>query len=416
MSRRRCVSPDRAIAARHAAARLLRDARRAVGDDVAEAVDWAFSQMPDSLGARRLKIQQLVDQGDLESASVLVAQGLLRRPTDASLTLWRARILYQQEQFEQCARELRIVLARRPHHFATLELAGLAARKLNAPLRAASFFARAEARRPGDVPTRHLLVEAWIDEGRLDKAGCVLSGIDSPPARLSAKYLRAQGRLLEAAEALETAFGRGRGDEDEAVVCDLITILEESGNMARLRRLLERIDVRQPAALARAGLAWLWLGEFRLAAVRAARLARVPGFRSRGLLVLLVASALLQRPTLVERALARLRRSDDEIDPKVVAEAWCRGLMGRLLQAQCNPRQAGADPQAGQLGSLLREAADVFDQQLTTAAGLLPARRRELQQCQIVCQAGLRLTFAAPPKPTPVGRAGRSGQAPAVAA
>ncbi|MCH8315125.1 MAG: hypothetical protein IIA64_04050 [Planctomycetes bacterium] len=318
MSRRRCVNPDRAIAARHAAARQLREARRAVGDDSAEAVDWAFSQLPDSLGARRMKIQQLVDQGDLESASVLVAQGLLQRPTDPSLTLWRARILYRREEFEQCARELRLVLARRPHHFATLGLAGLAAHRLNAPVRAASFFARAEARRPGDVPTLHLLVDAWIDAGRLDKAGRVLSRIDSPPARLSAKYLRAQGRLLEAAEALETALGRGRSDEDEAVLCDLITILEESGNMARLRRVLERIDVRQPAALARAGLAWLWLGEFRTAAVRTARLARVPASRSMGLLVLLVASAMLQRPTLVERALGRLRRIDDAIDPDVV--------------------------------------------------------------------------------------------------
>ncbi len=417
MSRRRCASPDRAIAARHAAARLLREARRAVADDVAEAVDWAFSQLPDSLGARRLKIQQLVDQGDLESASVLVAQGLLQRPTDASLTLWRARILYRQEQFEQCARELRLVLARRPHHFATLGLAGLAAHRLNAPVRAASFFARAEARRPGDVPTCQSLVEAWIEAGRLDKAGRVLTRITSPPARLLAKYLRAQGRLLEAAEALETALGRGRGDEDEAVLCDLITILEESGNMARLRRVLERIDVRQPAALARAGLAWLWLGEFHTAAVRTARLVRVPGSRPMGLLVLLVASALLQRPTLVERALGRLRRSDDAIDPDVVADAWCRGLMGRLLQAQCNPRQAGADPHAGQLGSLLRAADRVFEQQLATATGLSTAHRRELKQCQAVCQEGLQLTVAASPKPPAgAGRAVHSRQAPAVAA
>lgn len=416
MSHRRCASPDHAIAARHAAARLLREARRAVENDVAEAVDWAFSQLPDSLGARRLKIRQLVDQGDLESASVLVAQGLLRRPTDASLTFWRARILYRQEQFERCARELRLVLARRPHHFATLGLAGLTARQLNAPLRAASLFARAAARRPGDVPTRQWLVEVWIDAGRLDKAGRVLSGIDSPPARLSAKYLRAQGRLLEAAETLEAALGRGRGEEDEAVLCDLITILEESGNMARLRRVLEHIEVRQPAALARAGLAWLWLGEFRTAAVRTARLVRLPGSRSMGLLVLLVASALMQRPTLMERALGRLRRSDDEIDPKVVAEAWCRGLMGRLLQAQCDPRQAGADPYAGQLGRLLREAADVFDQQLATATGLSPAHRRDLKQCHAVCQEGLPLTVAASPKLPPASQAARSRRAPAVAA
>jgi hypothetical protein len=136
-----------------------------------------------------------------------------------------------------------------------------------------------------------------------------------------------------------------------------------------------------------------------------------------GLLVLLVASALLQRPTLVERALGRLRRSDDAIDPAVVADAWCRGLMGRLLQAQCNPRQAGADPHSGQLGSLLQAADHVFEQQLATATGLSPAHRRELQQCQAVCQEGLQLTVvAASPKPAPAGQAARSRQAPAVAA
>ena len=186
--------------------------------------------------------------------------------------------------------------------------------------------------------------------------------------------------------------------------------------MARLRRLLKHIEVRQPAALARAGLAWLWLGEFRTAAVRTARLTRVPGSRSMGLLVLLVASALLQRPTLVERVLGRLRRSDDEIDPKVVAEAWCRGLMGRLLQAQCNPRQAGADPYAGQLGRLLREAAKVFDQQLATAIGLTAAHRRDLKQCRAVCQEGLQLTTTASPKLPPARQAARSRRVPAVAA
>ena len=186
--------------------------------------------------------------------------------------------------------------------------------------------------------------------------------------------------------------------------------------MPRLRRLLERIDVRQPAALARAGLAWLWLGEFRTAAVRTARLTHVPGSRSMGLLVLLVASAMLQRPSLVERALGRLRRSEDAVDPNVVADAWCRGLMGRLLQAQCNPRQAGADPHAGQLGSLLRAAERVFEQQLATTTGLSTAHRRKLKQCQAVCQEGLQLTVAASPKLPPPGRAIRSREAPAVAA
>jgi len=151
---------------------------------------------------------------------------------------------------------------------------------------------------------------------------------------LSAKYLRAQGRLLEAAEVLETALGRDQdqGDEHESILCDLIDVLEESGNMARLRRTLERIDVGQPTALARAGLAWLWLGEFRTAAVRSAKLARTEGFCCTGSVVLLVAAAMLQRPKLVERVLGRLRRGDDPIDPEVVADTWCRGLMG-----SCSP-------------------------------------------------------------------------------
>ncbi len=416
MNRRRCVNQDRTVVERHAAARLLRKARQADPRDAAEMVDWAFSQLPDSLPARRLRIQQLVDQGDLESASVLVAQGLLQRPTDASLTLWRARILYRQDAFEQCARELRLVLARRPHHFVTLRLSGLTALKLNAPLRAASFLVRAEARRPGDVRTREALVEAWIDAGRFDEARRVLSRIDCPPAQLSAKYLRAQGRLLEAAEALDTALARYQGDEHESILCDLIDVLEESGNMARLRRTLEGIDVGQPTALARAGLAWLWLGEFRTAAVCTAKLTRVPGACCTGLVVLLVAAAMLERPMLVERVLGRLRRGDDPIDPNVVADSWCRGLMGRLLQSQCNPRQAGADPHAGQLGRLLRLAERNFQQQLASDEGLSIADRRELKHHQDVCREGLQLTLETTAAHVPAVQTRNSRQAAAVAA
>ena len=394
-----------------------------------------------------------------------MAQGLLQRPTDASLTLWRARILHRQEAFEQCARELRLVLARRPHHFATLRLSGLTALKLNAPLRAASFLARAEVQRPRDVPTKHALVEAWLDARRFNEARDVLSRIDHPPAQLSANYLRVTGRLLEAAETLETALAQDQGDEHEPMLCELIDILEESGNMAWLRRTLQRIDTRQPVALARAGQAWLWLGlglleaaetletalaqdqgdehepmlcelidileesgnmawlrrtlqridtrqpvalaragqawlwlgEFRTAAVRTSKLVREPGFGCSGLVVVLVAGAMLQRPKLAERALERLRCSDDPIDPKLVADTWCRGLMGRLLQSQCNPRQAGADPHTGQLGRLLGVAERTFQEQLASDTDLSNAGRIELKRRQAICLEGLQLTVETMP-------------------
>ena len=259
-------------------------------------------------------------------------------------------------------------------------------------------------------------MEAWINAGRFEEAGKVLSQMDCPPARLSAKYLRAQGRLLEAVETLQTALDRDQGDEHEPMLCDLIDLLEESGNVARLRRTLQRIEVDQPTALARAGLAWLWLGEFHAAAVRSARLARVEGSSCTGLVVLLVAATMLRRPTLVERALRRLRRSDEPIDRNVVADAWCRGLMGRLLQSQRNPRNAGADPQTGQLGLLLGQAERTFQQQLASDDGLTSADRRELTHYQDVCREGLQLTVQTAPTTALTGHFSSPKQAAAVAA
>jgi hypothetical protein len=132
--------------------------------------------------------------------------------------------------------------------------------------------------------------------------------------------------------------------------------------------------------------------------MRMASLARVPGFRSRATTMLMVAAAMLNRSSLAEHALRRLRRLDDAVERTEVAEAWCRGLFGRLLLDQCSARRAGADPHTGRLQRLLRDAVTVFHDELAAAASR--TEQRDLQQhievCEVASALGSRDETVAP--------------------
>ncbi len=369
---------------REHAARLLRTARGAPEND--DAVEWAFSVMPDSRATRRLRIEQLLRAGNYEAADALLARGLRRRPTDASLSLLRARSLFEQESYDSANRELRLVLARRPEHRGALELAGRVALALGRPLRAVGLFERGERRRPDDA-IRGLVAGAWLDAGRTRMARKVLRRMKSPSVLLRARVLRAEGRLLEATELLDRARRQTTGDQHDAVMCTLIDLLEETADLQRLRRLLAPLSLHRPAILARAGTAWLAMGAFHTAAVRMASLARVEGSRASALTVLMVAGAMMNRPRLARRALSRLRRITEPVDRKNVAEAWCRGLMGRLLLDQCSARKAGSDPHTGRLRLLLQDAATVMHDDLVAAGQSLPrAERGEIHRHLAVCE------------------------------
>ncbi|MHC4785394.1 MAG: tetratricopeptide repeat protein [Planctomycetota bacterium] len=259
---------------RERAARLLRDARRLgpegrqnlAGADADEAVEWAYSTMPDSLGARRLKIQMLLRQGNLEAADTLIAQGLLQRPTNASLSYLRARSLFAQGKLAPARRELRLVLAKRPRHRGTLELAGRVAFGLGDRRCTVALLERAERRRPDDG-IRSLLTEVWLESGRPDMARAVLRRMAAPTALLQARVLRAEGRLLEARETLEKAARNAATSDRADITTGLISLLEETSDLQRLRRTLEPVGIDQPAVLARAGLSWLGMGAFHTAAV-----------------------------------------------------------------------------------------------------------------------------------------------------
>ncbi|MCZ6493959.1 MAG: hypothetical protein O6933_07750 [Planctomycetota bacterium] len=370
------------------AARLLRTARSAAPDDD-DSVEWALSAMPDSLCTRKLKIELLLRRGDIESASALIAQGLLLRPTDAALGLLRARSFYAQGHFDRAGRELGLVIAKRPHHSGALELAGEVAHQTGDAKRAAEFFEHADQRRPSDR-TKGRLGAAWLDAGRPDLARGVLQRIQMPTALLGARVLRAEGRLLEATETLVQAHRDQTHSDDDAIVCELIDVLEETADLKRLRQVLEPIDTNHPDALARAGRAWLGMGAFHTAALRMAKLARVSGYRAEALMVLLIAAAMINRPTLARRALQRLRRTEEPVERNAVAETWGRGLLGRILLNQRSARKAGADPHTGRLQELLEDAAKVFDLELFAGkSSLSPLQRRELQEHRTACRAVL---------------------------
>jgi tetratricopeptide (TPR) repeat protein len=370
---------------REAAARLLRDARGARPNDADDTVEWAYSTMPESIAARRLKIRMLLRQGNLEAADALIAQGLLQRPTNASLSYLRARSLFAQGKLEPAGRELRLVLAKRPRHRGALELAGRVARGLGDARRAVALLERAEQRRPDDR-IRSLLVEAWLAGGRPSMARKVLRRMAAPTPLLRARVLRAAGRLLEARETLEQSAADTSAGDDADVMAELMDLLEDTSDLQRLRRVLEPVDIGRPAVLARAGMAWLAMGAFHTAAVRMSKLARVRGYRAPALLVLTVAAAMVNRTGLANRALERLRRIDEPIGPRMVAEAWGRGLLGRLLLDQCSARKAGADPHTGRLQQLLRDASDVFEEALASAGSSPRRHRRHLQRHLAVCR------------------------------
>ena len=373
------------------AGRWLRQAR-AGGAEREERIEWAFSAMPESPGARRLKIELLLRYGDTESAKAIIGQGLLRRPTDPGLSLLRARCLFAEGKIESAHRELRLVLVKRPQHRGALELGGKIALRLDDAERAAYLFRCADARQPQDR-IKALRITSLLRLGRPDLAHGVLERMEVPPPLLRARILWAQGRLLEATETLLAASRDGADPTPVAVTCALIDLLEETGDAERLGEVLERIGTDQPAVLARAGTAWLGLGSFGRAVVRMTPLARVPGYRGAALTVILVAAAMINRSSLAARALRRLRRIDEPVDRRAVAAAWCHGLLGRnILDRQSTPK-TGSDPHTGRLEDLVREAAAVFDEEIATAVS--GPERSQLEAQRDRCRA-LIVQFSGP--------------------
>ncbi len=383
------------------AARLLRSARE-TGPDADETIDWAFAAMPHSSAAHRLKVQALLRQGDWETADALLARELLQRPTHAGLILLRAQSSFGQGRDRDAEADLRLVLALRPEHTRALELAGRVALRLGHPEQAAAHFRAVDAAHPSDR-IKELRVEALLAAGRPDLARGVLGSMEEAPPLTAARVLRAEGRALEAADVLAAARSVERCPDHAAITVALIDVVESIADARRLRHLLDTVTPSDPDALLRAGRAWLSLGEFRAAVGAMRRLSRVPGRSALALVILMVAAAMLQRPRLAARALHRLRHIDEPVARESVADAWCRGLLGRILIDQRSARVAGADPLSGRLGRLLGDAVGQFSAELTRGTESA-SRRRDLERHRDVCLGVVARLGEPRPRPAPTAK------------
>jgi hypothetical protein len=115
---------------------------------------------------------------------------------------------------------------------------------------------------------------------------------------------------------------------------------------------------------------------------------------------------MIHRHRLANRALARLRRIAEPIEQAAVADAWGRGLRGRLLLDQCSARRAGSDPNTGRLQELLREAAQVFEEALDAGGPQATQQRSRLRRHLAVCRQASAPTDeaeAVPPSSIPAG-------------
>ena len=362
------------------AARMLH-AIRAGGPERDEQIEWAACSLSDCRAVCRLMIDLHIDRGDVDAAMALIGQGLLRRPTDPSLALLRARALVARGDRAQADGPLRLALAIRPHHTATLELAGRVALEGQDPLRAAECFRKIDSARPSDRIKR-LRVIALLEATRPDLARTIFEQMEVQPVLLAAQVLRVEGRLLEAIEVLAAGRGQSDGAQRQRITCGLIDLLEEAGDSTRLRAVLINLGPAETEARGRAGLAWLTLGEF-TAALRAVRpLQTRRGRRGLALTVILVAATMSGRTTLAERALIRLRRLDESVDRRAVADAWSRAFLGRILKDQQCTRTTG---RAGVLAGLLRDAQRVLERTLEVPEALMPARQPHLQTQLEMC-------------------------------
>jgi len=343
------------------AARLLRAARSSDLTGENEAVEWAFAAMPDSRHARLLAARQRLACDDTEMADALLIRGLLQRPSDPSYTALRARSLLMQGKLSEADKEIGLAVSERPNHVRTLRLAADIATASDDPARAIDFLHRARGERPQCEDIKARLTEVLIDAGRIDQASAVLQTMGAPSAVLRARLLRAQGRILDAIELLDTAQAASNDSRDlDEIRREFIDMLEEVGDFGRLGALLRRIGSDHPELVLRASTACLTLGQFREAILRVAPLRRRLRDRPRALSILVVAASMAGRMSLARRALGRLQQAGDGARPAVMAELWRRALTARLFADQGNPREAGADRNVSLLLPLLETAVEVF--------------------------------------------------------
>lgn len=356
---------------RQAAAAQLREARALVreastchAEHAAEAVAWARCAWPESVAARRLEIRLALDHGHTDFADSLIAQGLLLRPNDRALRRFYAERLIERGRLNEARTLLDELLREQPMHTGVQLLSAKVAGLTGQPLRRIDLLERVALQRPADMDVHRELIDAYLAAEKLDDAERLIGLCDPPSPELEARWLIAKGRLHDAAARLEQAERDRTLDEHGAVL--LIDLLEDLGDVVRLRACLDRITAHQPRALLRAARARLSLGDFDRVQRDLAGVFSTTADRQEAASLLTAASWATGRFDAARTWLARAREEGGG-EPMRFAEIWRRTLWGRLRGIHTHPHRAGADPEASPLNRLLRSALHIFSQDARTA-------------------------------------------------
>lgn len=385
-SRRSCTRADAAALLREARRQVLRQTQGLAADPTT--IDWALFALPDSFAARRLTIQSLLLAADERHVDALLARSLRRWPDRPALLLLQAQRLLDRGEPDAAERIITAALRQRPRHVATLRCAGRIAAAQGRRAEAADLLRRAFERSVDadrDAVGREL-VHALLAADRPDEAEEIVRSLNARSDDLLAMIRAAQGRTREAIELMERAAVTAEDHAArEAMLCGLVTMLEQAHDHARLREVLRSLEDAAPVTRLRAGLAWLALGEFDAAEEAVADLVEDSRHGHAAQAVLIASAAMTGRLAGAEQLVRSFNAVTEGSDRWCLADAWARAIQGSIIAEQSSAAAAGADPSASLLRPLLDRALKSFDEALADTGAALDRPSLELHRHRAAC-------------------------------
>jgi len=375
------------LTSRREAAGILRQARQRLdaGLDAGDVCGWAMTLLPESRAAQRVTIDWLLRSGQVEHALTLTSGALLRRRGDAGIWFRRARALVLANRADDARSAIDRALALRPHHRPSMLLAAEIAQHQNEGEREIELLERARLARRDDDAATIRLIEALLrrtgggQATALARAESLLQQVACLRVDLAARILARRGQLLDARLELEAALEfTNDADERHRLLLALVSVLQQAGNWAELRRLAERyLESVSPAAGSAQGVrvaaaiacdvelavslasALLAVGAF-AAAAQALDACGSPNHPEILAVRTILAAAADDRVAALE-SLGRLRAASGSPAQQSAGQPsrWLRSLMGLVVREQtdvAHARRAGADPMASVLDHLLPKA------------------------------------------------------------
>jgi len=377
-------------AERAEAAKRLRAAHAAEhrGEDVDDAIEWAYAMLPTSANAVRLKVRALLDHGDTTNARPILAQALLIRPLHPALAALRAEALHLDGDHDRALREIRLVVSRRAHHGASLRLGAAIAHAAGHEALALHWLQRAMMYHPTNDAIRADLIDMYLACNDVPAAASQLHRLGRDDVVLRARVLEAQGRHADARYVLEAALDDPQSSSTRRAYMALLELVQRHGDLPRLAALVDDCPVEHDPAIDLAmATAHLSLGHFGETLRLAEPYVLQPMYRRAALRCVIVATAMTGRTDRARAAIGDLYRASLDPEGAALAELWRCAWLGAAITDPAGSRQSGADPQTSVLQPLLTNTIDALDHALATDSTLGAIERTRYNAHRSVCLA-----------------------------